>query len=119
MEIWKNMNYERMDGELWKEIEGHSNYLVSNMGRVKSRDRFVNAPWKGEDKRYLSGKIMAQYKNRDGRLRVRIDGKYHSTSKLVGNAFIDKNGFIFENKNGNIKDNRVSNLKVKILSNTK
>lgn len=42
--------------EEWKEIEGHKNYLVSNLGLVKSISRYVKHPIKGT--RLVKGRIL-------------------------------------------------------------
>lgn len=41
-EIWRNLSLENMDGEVWKHIPSLKNYMISNLGRVKSIDRYVN-----------------------------------------------------------------------------
>jgi len=53
MEIYKNLNLENIDREIWKEIEGfNGDYQISNFGRVKSFKR---------DK--VNGKILKQNDN--------------------------------------------------------
>ena len=36
MKIYKNLNIESLDDEIWKNIDGFKEYQISNYGRVKS-----------------------------------------------------------------------------------
>lgn len=45
-----------MEEEIWKDIKGYEGlYQVSNLGRVKSLDKYVNC--KNNHKRLISGKF--------------------------------------------------------------
>lgn len=100
--------------EIWKDIEGWEGfYQVSNFGRVKSLERFVNGP-KGLIK--LKEKILSPKIDKNGYLLVGFhkEGiqKYMRIHRLVAMAFIpNPNNFpqinhIDENK----RNNYVSNL---------
>lgn len=69
-----------LKGEEWKEVAGsRGKYFVSNMGRIKSLQRY-------------SAKILNPYSNQGGYLRVDIDIDSHRSSmlvhKLVASAFL-------------------------------
>ena len=101
--------------ELWKDISDFKGwYQVSNLGRVRSIDRFVN--YKKEGKAIRKGKILSSKVSNKGYLEVRlnVNGKsyYRRVHQLVATAFIpnpNKLGLI--NHINEIKtDNRVENL---------
>lgn len=76
--------------EIWKNIEGYPNYMVSNMGRVKS----LNYNRTGEEK------IMKGIKNNRGYLYVQLykEGKQKNylIHRLVASAFIPNPGNLSE-----------------------
>lgn len=86
--------------EIWKHIEGF-NYEVSNYGRVR---------------RIETGKILKQYENKDGYLRVELrkkgKRKNYRVHRLVATAFISnpENLPQVNHKNEIKADNTVSNL---------
>lgn len=60
--------------EIWKDIAGYEGlYQVSNLGRVKSLDKYVNTGIKNQEKRFISGKIIKQTSDKDGYLRVGLN----------------------------------------------
>lgn len=85
--------------EIWKKVEGHERYEVSNMGRVKS---FV---------RKKEGWILAPRRS-NGYERVWIDGKNYSIHRLVAKAFCEgyAEGLVTNHINEIKHDNRVENL---------
>ena len=107
-EIYKNLNLENLEGEIWLPIEGYEGlYEVSNMGRVKSL---------GNDK-LRKEKILRQAKNdKNGYLQVNLckDGKMKTCTvhRLVGNAFIDNPNNLpcFNHKDEDKTNNCVDNL---------
>lgn len=100
--------------EIWKDIEGYEGlYAVSNMGRVKSYDKWIE---RKSDKGYLMpGRMMKLVKITNGYLTVSVrkngNVKVLYVHRLVAKAFIDNpNGYdevnhIDENKENNTVDN--------------
>ncbi len=101
--------------EIWKDIPGYEGwYKVSNFGRVRSVDRYVNHPDGGKSIR--SGRIIKPLKTHDNYLYVGLwkNGKCHryKVHRLVYEAF---NGLIPEGMqvnhiNEDKTDNRLENL---------
>ena len=95
--------------EIWREIEGYPNYMVSNMGRVKTLERVVSG-------RLLKEKILKPMINRDGYCYVNL---YYNTKKykskalhrLVAQAFLPNPNNLpqvnhkDENKTNNVVEN--------------
>lgn len=76
--------------EIWKDIEGFGNlYQISNMGRVRSLDRWVNF---GNKKRLIKGKIKTPKINNSGYMIVSLfkenKEKTFLMHRLVAQAFI-------------------------------
>ena len=115
--IWKNRDMADLPNEVWKDIHGQSDHMVSNMGRIKSKDRWSDFELSNTDKRFVQGIIRKQfiedmkYKSGNGVLMVNTKGAY-AVRSIVGKAFIDKDGHMFKNINGDIYDNRVENLEM-------
>lgn len=100
--------------EIWKEIDGYPNYMVSNFGRVKSLGRWINGKNKG--KRWQEEKIMKQQLFKCGYLYVCLwkerKMKYCRVHRLVAEAFIpNPNNYpIINHKDENRQNNNVENL---------
>lgn len=101
--------------EIWKDIENYEGfYQVSNLGRVKSMERIVNAGAGG--KRIVKERIMKQGYNQGGYLSATLSknfiSKTTSTQRLVAKAFIPnpENKAEVNHINCIRDDNRVSNL---------
>ena len=74
------------DEELWKQsIE--PNYEVSNLGRIRSKDRYVNTGIGG--KRFIKGTFLKLIKANTGYYMVCVNGKNTLVHILVANAFIE------------------------------
>lgn len=76
--------------EIWRNIEGYEGlYQVSNMGRVRSLDRWVDN--KGNSKRLIKGKILKTVGN-NGYQHVLLckngKGKWFYVHRLVAMAFL-------------------------------
>lgn len=87
--------------ERWKKIKDFSDYMISNLGRVKS---------------LKTNKIMTIYTNKKGYSQIKLfkDSKHHSkyVHLLVGEAFLKgfKPGLEINHKDGNKSNNAVTNL---------
>ena len=84
--------------ELWRKIEGNSDYEVSNFGRVYSNiSNKVLKPWKNGNTSYLA---------------VSLRGKKYLIHRLVATAFIpnDKELLQVHHIDNNKVNNRVTNL---------
>lgn len=104
-----------MEQEIWKDVKGcEGKYRISNLGRVRSLDRYVyKKTSSGKIVKYIrKGKIMNGWVQNTGYLTVNVKGKKCSIHRLVAENFIKKiEGKNFVNhKNGNKLDNRVDNL---------
>lgn len=99
--------------EEWREIEGHQNYMVSNLGRVKSIDRIVDH---GNNLVKLKGVILKPAKDNRGYLRVALSTNKRlitcKVHRLVALAFIHnpENKETVNHINEIKEDNRVENL---------
>lgn len=108
--------------EIWKTIDGYPNYMVSNLGRVRSLGRtktFVSKTKEGKEytltKKY-KGKIMKQSISVFGYNRVSltkdVEQKTFSVHRLVASAFLPnpKNYPVVNHKDENKQNNCVENL---------
>lgn len=102
--------------EEWKDIEGYSNYQVSNKGRVRSKQRTIEQyGHKKNYKRTIPGKILKPRRQNGGYLLVWLsykgEKKALTVHRLVATAFIGKNDKLDVNhKDGNKQNNCVENL---------
>jgi len=99
--------------EIWRTIVGYSGYEVSNLGRVRSLDRFiVNS--KGV-KYPLKGKLFSlkPHKSQGGYVRVTLQGQKEYVHRLVARAFIpnpENKPHINHIKGKERDNNKVTNL---------
>ena len=121
-----NRSLEDLPGEIWKPVIGYENiYAVSNLGRVKSLDRFTvveNDPRSRVHTRKHKGRILTQGLNDDGYLFVGLTynnkGVQRLVHRLVYQSFISsdlQNGdrdSTVNHKNTIKTDNRVENLEL-------
>lgn len=101
--------------EIWKAIPGFDGrYEVSNLGRVKSCDRFRKS--KSGSLSHVKERILKPRQDKNGYLEVAIskDGKLHyfRCHRLVADAFIpNPNHFpVINHKDEDVTNNIVSNL---------
>lgn len=103
-----------MENEVWKDIKGfEGRYQVSNMGRVRSLDR-----WNfGEHPRFFKGMMRKPSPNNNGYLRISLgDGhgnyKHYQMHRLVALHFVPgyKEGLVVNHINEIKTDNRAENL---------
>ena len=101
---------EKMKKEIWKTVPEYESYQVSNMGNVKSIDRFSS------NGRKLKGKTMSQVEGTDGYLSVALckNGKtrHIAVHRLVMLAFVGrpKQGYQVNHIDENKLNNQLSNL---------
>ena len=106
---------ETIDDEEWKDIKGfEGRYQVSNLGRVRSLDRWTNH----EHPCFLKGRMLNPSMNKGkGYLRVSLsDGSrnytHYEVHRLVALHFVTgyKEGLVVNHKNEIKTDNRAENL---------
>lgn len=102
--------------EEWRDIEGYEGlYQVSNEGRVKALDRFVDNYW--GTKQFVRERILKATNDKNGYLTVSLckDGKEKKSKvhRLVAEAFIPntENKPCIDHINTIKDDNRVDNIR--------
>ena len=98
--------------EIWKQIPGHKGYEASNLGRIRSIDRWVKF---GNGNRFWRGRILRQYTLWSGYKTTHL-GKAHVNRyihHLICLAFRGKTpeGLEIRHYNDNKNDNKLANLK--------
>ena len=92
-----------MEKEIWKTIEGYENYMVSNLGRVKSL-------------KFSKEKILKQVKDKNNYCRVCLYKdkklKHYLVHRLVATVFIPNlnNYCVVNHRDENPQNNNVNNL---------
>ena len=98
--------------EDWKDIIGYEGrYQASNLGNIRSLDRYVNHNYGG--KRLVKGRVLKPIKQNNGYLSVWIEGKTKSIHRLVAFAFLEdktKKYELVEHLNHDKEDNNINNL---------
>lgn len=114
MEIYQNLSLGNLPNEEWRDVVGYEGlYQVSNLGRIKSLDRYVEYP--NYIKR-INGRIMSQQDNSKGYLMVNLSlngfTKKLYVHRLVAEAFIPNlaNKVEVNHIDLNKKNNIISNL---------
>lgn len=103
-----------MEIELWKDVEAYEGtYQVSNLGRVRSLDRYVKFP---TGDHLTRGRILADCFQVNGYryvpLHINGNRKNHRIHRLVACAFLSntENKSEVNHKDENVNNNRVDNL---------
>lgn len=101
--------------EIWKDIQGYEGlYQVSNLGRIRSLDRYVHHPKGGE--RLSKGQIIKPGATRKGYLFVTLakenEVRPKRINRLVAEAFLPnpQNLEVVNHKDENKANNTVDNL---------
>ena len=99
--------------EIWKDIKGYEGiYQVSNLGRIKSLERFI----KGKKNKYVKQKIKKQSISKTGYYVVSLwyknKGKVLKVHRLIAQAFISNplNKQHINHKDLNKLNNSLNNL---------
>ena len=107
-----------MEEEIWKDKKDYEGiYQVSNLGRVRSLDRFIYVDGKkGKHKKFIKGKILKLIELKHGNYTQVVVGlcrKRFSVSRLVAETFLPnpENKPEVDHKNTDSTDNRVENLR--------
>lgn len=96
--------------EIWKGIQGYEFHEVSNLGRIRSLDRYVKSCL-GRT-RIAKGRILTLTKTKKGYLICNLVGKTFLVHRLVADAFIPNplNKPFINHKKGIKTDNRVEKI---------
>lgn len=112
--IWQNLSLQDLPNEVWKNVEGYEKYyMVSNLGRVKSKDRYVI---NNKTPQFKPSKILRQRVDWIGYLDIMFcvnkSTKRFKVHRLVASSFVNNkdNKPQVNHLNENKKDNRVENL---------
>lgn len=100
--------------EKWKDIKNYSNYQVSNLGKIKSKERYTK---QRNGMNLRKEKILNPQKDHKGYLYVRLYNengwKYFKVHNLVANAFIPNmlNEPTIDHIDRNKENNKIDNLR--------
>lgn len=101
--------------EIWRDIEGYEGlYQISNLGRVKSLERKVNANFINGKEHIYKEKILNPFKEVRGYLKVRLckngTTKNFKVHRLVASAFLGKSNLTVNHIDENKQNNKLDNL---------
>lgn len=107
----------QLTSEEWRPIQGYEGiYEVSNLGNIRSLDRYINTMNNGTlCTRFCKGRLLKIDYDKDGYARINLhfkQDKRFGVHRLVASAFIPNpaNKPTVNHINGNKFDNRVENL---------
>lgn len=85
--------------EIWKDVEGHTDYQVSNLGKIRSKKTGIY-------------KNLTLYVNNKGYIQVSLDNKKYLLHRLIAQAFINNKNIdlVVNHIDGNKKNNNINNL---------
>ena len=101
--------------EIWRDIKGYEGlYQVSNLGRIKSLEKIINANFKYGNTHNYKEKILKPFKETRGYLKVRLYkngvAKNYKVHRLVANAFLGENNLTVNHIDKNKENNKLENL---------
>ncbi len=104
-------NTDSLKDEVWKFIKDSKYYYVSNLGRIKSINRYTTDSV-GRNM-FRSGRILMPIKDNNGYLGVKINGKRYRIHRLLAIYFIEnpQNKPFIDHINTIRDDNRIENLR--------
>lgn len=100
--------------EIWKSVDGHERYKVSNYGRLKRLEfSFLSGRWRKKHVQY-EPECICNVRNCNGRAIVTMDTKNMFLDVLVAKAFMgyEKGYKKIVHKNGDPMDCRIENLQI-------
>ena len=107
-----------MTEEIWKAVVGFEGaYEVSNLGRVRSLDRYVDQPsGKGPNRtyrRFMEGRLLRPQRHSKGYLQVALSTQLYLVQWIVAAAFIGPRptGALVLHDDDDKKNNAASNLR--------
>jgi hypothetical protein len=115
MKIKTELFNDNFQTEIWRDIPEYKGlYQASNMGKIRSLDRYVNNQANGKAKRLAKGRVLKTFTAGAGYeyvvLSVNQNKKKVAVHRLVAQAFLGVSELTVNHINENKKDNRVSNL---------
>jgi len=101
--------------EIWKDIPGYEGlYQASNLGQIRSLNRYVDNQQNGIGQRLVKGRILKPYLAGAGYMYVVISinqkKKKHLIHRLVMSSFVGESDLTVNHINEIKTDNRLSNL---------
>lgn len=102
--------------EIWKDIIDFPNYQISNLGKIKSKERETNVGIKNQKTRFRKELILKQTIDKRGYSQVILynnqKAKHFKVHRLVAEYFIENinNKPQVNHKDGNKQNNHVNNL---------
>ena len=103
--------------EVWRDIPDYPNYQVSNIGNVKSKERYTNVGIKNQKQCLRKERLLKQQIDKKGYHYVRLYNKngwkYYKVHILVAQAFIPNinNEPTVDHKDRNKDNNNSDNLR--------